>query len=261
LAGRDFESTGRILAVDYDGEQKRLMVATSQSISYYTLSDSAVPVIQGNAAIATCNAPANTEIRDFLFFRRDFVNRLGTVVPTYIVALGLATKGGNEGEVQFFDVSGTSKVTQCATSKVETPNAVALTTNGAVTKLVKATDISSPLLIKTVPDQPTFVLATAFDGRVYPFRIGIRESDPNKLLAQFAPNNEGLNTPFLPVQPIQRGPVVDSGTPDANKPENTSIFVYYVSDSLYCRRFLPLKEAASEQVTECSINPSASSIP
>ncbi len=249
-----FESKGRILAVEQDGENKRLIIATSQSVTYYTWNEPAIPVLVASP-ISTCAAPANTEIRDMIFFKRDFVAKNGKdIAPTFIVATGLSTKGGNEGEVQFFNVTG-RKVDNCTTSRIETPNAAPLTTNGPISKLVRAIDLPF-IYSKTAPDQPTFMLASSLDGRIYPFRVGIRDGDPDKLLAQFAPNDENSSTPFLPAQPLQRGPFIDAGA--FEEPENINLFVFYVSDMLYCKRYVPLKDALKDQLIACNSKPGKS---
>ncbi|MBI1743783.1 hypothetical protein HYR54_12065 [Candidatus Acetothermia bacterium] len=246
LAGPNFETTGRIVAIDYDSEFRRLIVATSQAVIFYTLADSNIPVIPAGTPIANCQVSTNADIRDILFFKR-FINRASGSSLVMAVMIGLASKARSEGEVQFLNAL-PSKVSQC--TKADTPNGAALLTAGAVTKLAKIVDIPSTLAFRSVaPDQPTYLIATALDGRVYPFRLGARDSDPEKLLAQPGPNDEGLLTPFFPVQPLQESPFIEL-TPSTDK--SPAVLIFYVSDAVYCRRYAPLEDSIQRQLTLCS---------
>ncbi|MBI3460474.1 hypothetical protein HY009_06050 [Candidatus Acetothermia bacterium] len=162
------------------------------------------------------------------------------------LAVGLSTNNGSQGEVQFIN---TTPNQLAACTGATTP--ASLVTMGPISTLAKALEIDSGVRqqLPKAQDQPVFVFATARDGRVYPYRVAPINEDPTKLAARFAPNDESKDTPFVPVQPIQAFPFVETAVSSANSP---AVFIYYVSDAVYCRRYSPLLDTVQGQLTLCS---------
>jgi hypothetical protein len=246
----------RIVAFEYDGENKRLIVATSQSVIFYSFPDTNAALVANDPVLATCKVAANQEIKDMLFLKRDIINKQGGNSVINIVALALSNKGKSDGEVQFLNAPSSLRGTnEC--KKAETPNNLPIATSGLISKLIRATEI--PVAFRNVaPDQPIFVFATALDGRIYPVRVGVKDFNPELLIAQAAPNEEGLSTPFFPVQPIQETPVIEASvTSKDGSPINGSpaVLVFYVAESVNCRRYIPLEDSISRQLTLCNDSP------
>ena len=268
--GPNLETDGRIVTFEYDGEFKRLIVATTKSVTFYAFPDTNTNILQRDPALALCAVPATSEIRDMLYLTRGITTPTGKTSFVYTIALALGSKSRTDGEVQFLNVNPPSlpplpkpneKPADC--KKAETPGGTPLTTLGAITKIVRAIDI--PTSFRNIaPDQPIYILVTALDGRVYPFKVGVKDFDADKLIAQVVPNDENIATPFFPAQPIQETPSIESGGNLDRGKDNPltglpTIIIYYVSDAVYCRRYIPLEDSAQRQIGFCNESPSANS--